>query len=66
MIPSGNMIAYPTSTSWIVRTFRNIFASEVEHGKSTAQVGKVLQLMQSLGMRVSVEIPSRRTTRSGN
>ena len=27
---------------------------------------QVLQLMQSLGMRVSVEIPSRRTTRSGN
>ena len=33
------------------------FASEVEHGKPTAQLGKVLQLLQALGITVTLDLP---------
>lgn len=33
------------------------FASEVEHGKPTAQLGKVLQLLDALGIGVTLELP---------
>lgn len=33
------------------------FASEVEHGKPTAQLGKVLQLLQALGITLTLDLP---------
>lgn len=35
----------------------NRFTSEVEHGKPTAQVGKVMQLLHALGIMVTVDVP---------
>ena len=37
--------------------FSTRFASEVEHGKPTAQVGKVLKLLDALGIQLALDIP---------
>jgi transcriptional regulator with XRE-family HTH domain len=34
------------------------FASDLEHGKPTLQIGLALKVLQDLGVEVSVEIPS--------
>lgn len=36
----------------------HVFAREVEHGKETVQMGRVLRLLQELGLQLSVDIPS--------
>jgi len=36
----------------------HIFAREVEHGKETVQMGRVLRLLQELGVELSVKVPS--------
>jgi predicted transcriptional regulator len=33
------------------------FVQDVEHGKPTAQIGKALALLQSVGIRLRVEVP---------
>lgn len=35
----------------------HVFVIEVEKGKSSAQIGKVLDLLRELGIRVSVDVP---------
>lgn len=40
-----------------VGRFSHSFIGEVEKGKPTAQVGKLLELMRELGVRVHVELP---------
>jgi y4mF family transcriptional regulator len=37
--------------------FSTRFASEVEHGKPTAQLGKVLQLLHALGITLTLDLP---------
>lgn len=34
-----------------------VFVLDVEHGKQTAQVGKVLQLLSEMGIKVILELP---------
>ena len=34
-----------------------VFAGDVEHGKETVQLGRVLKLMQQLGLKVVVDVP---------
>lgn len=41
-----------------VARFSHTFVGEVEKGKPTAQVGKLLELLQELGIRVHLELPS--------
>jgi hypothetical protein len=41
-----------------VGRFSHSFIGEVESGKSTAQVGKVLEALQRLGIRVYLELPA--------
>ena len=36
----------------------HVFAREVEHGKETVQMGRVLKLLEEAGIKLSVEIPS--------
>lgn len=36
----------------------HVFAREVEHGKETVQMGRVLKLLEEAGLQLSVEIPS--------
>jgi hypothetical protein len=38
--------------------FSHSFIGEVEMGKPTAQIGKVLQAMRELGIKLHVELPS--------
>ncbi len=38
--------------------FSHTFVGEVEKGKPTAQVGKLLELLQELGIRLHLELPS--------
>lgn len=33
------------------------FAADVEHGKPTAQIGRVLRLLNNLGLKLSVHVP---------
>lgn len=35
----------------------HVFVREVEHGKASVTLGKVMQLMRELGLRLIVEIP---------
>lgn len=35
----------------------HVFAREVEHGKETVQMGRVLRLLEELGVKLSVEVP---------
>ena len=37
----------------------HVFAREVEHGKATVQMGRVLKLLQEAGLQLTVDIPSR-------
>ncbi|TAJ20968.1 MAG: transcriptional regulator [Rugosibacter sp.] len=41
-----------------VARFSHTFVGEVEKGKPTAQIGKLLELLQELGIRVHLELPS--------
>lgn len=34
-----------------------VFAMDVEHGKATVQFGRVLRLLEQLGLRLSVDMP---------
>ena len=34
-----------------------VFVGDAEHGKETAQIGKVLHLMSELGIKITLEIP---------
>ena len=34
------------------------FAFDVEHGKETVQLGKVLQLLEELGIRMTLDVPA--------
>lgn len=36
----------------------HVFAREVEHGKETVQMGRVLKLLEEAGLQLSVEVPS--------
>lgn len=36
----------------------HVFAREVEHGKETVQMGRMLKLLQEAGLQLSVDIPS--------
>ncbi|MEG2468997.1 MAG: transcriptional regulator [Comamonas sp.] len=36
----------------------HVFAREVEYGKETVQMGRVLKLLKEAGLQLSVEIPS--------
>jgi transcriptional regulator with XRE-family HTH domain len=36
----------------------HVFAREVEHGKATVQMGRVLKLLQEAGLQLTVDIPS--------
>lgn len=36
----------------------HVFAREVEHGKETVQLGRVLRLLSELGVRLEADIPS--------
>lgn len=33
------------------------FAADVEHGKPTAQIGRVIRLLDNLGLKLSVHVP---------
>lgn len=35
----------------------HVFISELERGKATAQIGKVLEVLDALGIRVTLEMP---------
>jgi transcriptional regulator with XRE-family HTH domain len=35
----------------------HVFVREVEHGKESVSLGKVMQLMRELGLKLTVEIP---------
>ncbi len=39
----------------------HVFVREVEHGKASVTLGKVMQLMRELGLRLMVEIPDSAT-----
>jgi hypothetical protein len=41
-----------------VGRFSHTFIGEVESGKSTAQVGKVLEALRQLGIRFHLELPA--------
>ena len=41
-----------------VGRFSHTFIGEVEMGKPTAQIGKVLQALQELGIKLHAELPS--------
>lgn len=41
-----------------VARFSHTFVGEVEKGKPTAQVGKLFELLQELGIRLQLELPS--------
>lgn len=41
-----------------VARFSHTFVGEVEKGKPTAQMGKLLELLQELGIRLYLELPS--------
>lgn len=36
----------------------HVFAREVEYGKETVQMGRVLKLLKEVGLQLSVEVPS--------
>ena len=40
-----------------VARFSHTFVGEVEKGKPTAQVGKLFELLQELGIRIHLELP---------
>lgn len=40
-----------------VAKFSHSFVGEVEKGKPTAQIGKLLELLRELGIRVHIELP---------
>lgn len=34
-----------------------VFVGDVEYGKETAQIGRVIQLMSELGLKITVDVP---------